>query len=150
MMKTVFIADKEMIRRSFPDCLVDIKEKRFKDSLVVYSYKDPVYSFDELKSIVNSYRQIWENTIYQDTESNLEDYSNLLEEFNHLGSVINTSKSIGVSGLMISPSSKYQGLSVFIDDFDGEVIFWEDDITGDSHILGLGKNKNFFTVNNYL
>lgn len=150
MMKTVFIADKEMIRRSFPDCLVDIKEKRFKDSLVVYSYKDPVYSFDELKSIVNSYRQIWENTIYQDIESNLEDYSNLLEEFNHLGSVINTSKSIGVSGLMISPSSKYQGLSVFIDDFDGEVIFWEDDITGDSHILGLGKNKNFFTVNNYL
>ena len=150
MMKTVFIADKEMICRSFPDCLVDIKEKRFKDSLVVYSYKDPVYSFDELKSIVNSYRQVWENTIYQDTESNLEDYSNLLEEFNHLGSVINTSKSIGVSGLMISPSSKYQGLSVFIDDFDGEVIFWEDDITRDSHILGLGKNKNFFTVNNYL
>ena len=149
-MKTVFIADKEMICRSFPDCLVDIKEKRFKDSLVVYSYKDPVYSFDELKSIVNSYRQVWENTIYQDTESNLEDYSNLLEEFNHLGSVINTSKSIGVSGLMISPSSKYQGLSVFIDDFDGEVIFWEDDITRDSHILGLGKNKNFFTVNNYL
>lgn len=149
-MKTVFIADKEMIRRSFPDCLVDIKEKRFKDSLVVYSYKDSVYSFDELKSIVNSYRQIWENTIYQDTESSLEDYSNLLEEFNHLGSVINTSKSIGVSGLVISPSSKYQGLSVFIDDFDGEVIFWEDDITGDSHILGLGKNKNFFTVNNYL
>lgn len=149
-MKTVFIADKEMIRRSFPDYLVDIKEKRFKDSLVVYSYKDPVYSFDELKSIVNSYRQVWENTIYQDTESNLEDYSNLLEEFNHLGSVINTSKSIGVSGLMISPSPKYQELSVFIDDFDGEVIFWEDDITGDSHILGLGKNKNFFTVNNYL
>lgn len=149
-MKTVFIADKEMIRRSFPDCLVDIKEKRFKDSLVVYSYKDPVYSFDELKSIVNSYRQVWENTIYQDTESNLEDYSNLLEEFNHLGSVINTSKSIGVSGLVISPSPKYQGLSVFIDDFDGEVIFWEDDITGDLHILGLGKNKNFFTVNNYL
>ena len=149
-MKTVFIADKEMIRRSFPDCLVDIKEKRFKDSLVVYSYKDPVYSFDELKSIVNSYRQVWENTIYQDTESNLEDYSNLLEEFNHLGSVINTSKSIGVSGLVISPSPKYQGLLVFIDDFDGEVIFWEDDITGDLHILGLGKNKNFFTVNNYL
>lgn len=149
-MKTVFIADKEMIRRSFPDCLVDIKEKRFKDSLVVYSYKDPVYSFDELKSIVNSYRQVWENTIYQDTESNLEDYSNLLEEFNHLGSVINTSKSIGVSELVISPSPKYQGLSVFIDDFDGEVIFWEDDITGDLHILGLGKNKNFFTVNNYL
>ena len=149
-MKTVFIADKEMIRRSFPDCLVDIKEKRFKDSLVVYSYRDPVYSFDELKSIVNSYRQVWENTIYQDTESNLEDYSNLLEEFNHLGSVINTSKSIGVSGLVISPSLKYQGLSVFIDDFDGEVIFWEDDITGDLHILGLGKNKNFFTVNNYL
>lgn len=149
-MKTVFIADKEMIHRSFPDCLVDIKEKRFKDSLVVYSYKDPVYSFDELKSIVNSYRQVWENTIYQDTESNLEDYSNLLEEFNHLGSVINTSKSIGVSGLVISPSPKYQGLSVFIDDFDGEVIFWEDDITGDLHILGLGKNKNFFTVNNYL
>lgn len=149
-MKTVFIADKEMISKSLPNCLVDLKEKGFKDSLVVYSYKEPVYSFDELKSIVNSYRQVWENIIYQDTESSLEEYSNLLEEFNHLGSVINTSKSIGVSGLMISPSVKYQGLSVFIDNFDGEVIFWEDDITGDSHILGLGKEKNFFTVNNYL
>lgn len=148
-MKTVFIADMKIIDQ-LPNCIVGLEEKKFRDSLVVYSYKKPVYSFDELKNIVNSYKQIWENIIYQDTESSLEDYSNLLKEFNHLGSVINTSRSIGVSELMISPSPKYRGLSVFIDNFDGEVIFWEDDITRDLHILGLGKEKNFFTVNNYL
>lgn len=150
-MKTVFIADMKIIDQlQLPNCIVDLKEKKFKDSLVVYSYKNPIYSFDELKSIINSYKYIWENIINQSSEANLEEYSNLLEEFDHLGSIINTTKNIGVSDLIAIPSIKFRDLSVFIDDFDGEVIFWEDDITGDLHILGLGKEKNFFTVNNYL
>lgn len=148
-MKTVFIADMKIIDQ-LPNCVVGLEEKKFKDSLVVYSYKNPIYSFDELKSIVNSYKYVWENIINQSSEASLEEYSNLLEEFNHLGSIINTTKNIGVSDLIATPSIKYRGLSVFIDDFNGEVIFWEDDITGDLHILGLGKEKNFFTVNNYL
>ena len=51
---------------------------------------------------------------------------------------------------MIKPAKIYQDISVFLENFEGEVILWNNDITGDPHILGLGKDTNFFTINNYL
>ena len=151
MMDRVFIADKELVNRSFSEIFAtDWVEKKFKDSLVVYSLKENPKSLDELKESVNSYRQAWENTLYKDVETSLEEYSNILETFNYIGNVINTSGTIGFTGSVISPSPLFSGLSTFIDNFEGEVIIWNDDITGDPHILGLGEKINFFTVNNYL
>lgn len=150
-MNTIFIADKEVIKKDFPE-LTEIQEfDMFKDSLVVYSCKIPIENFDELKQVVNSYRQTWENTLYQDTETYIEDYDAIMNEFIHLGSVRNLSGEICIStDKTTTPPLKYQGLSAFIKDFEGEFIVWNDNIVGDPHILGIGKDgKNFFTVNNY-
>lgn len=150
-MNRIFIADKELVNRSFSEILnTDWVENKFKDSLVVYSLKENPKSLNELKESINSYRQAWEDTLYKDVETVLEEYSNILETFNYIGNVINTSGTIGFTRSVISPSPLFSGLSTFIDNFDGEVIIWNDDIIGDPHILGLGEKINFFTINNYL
>ncbi len=150
-MNRIFIADKELVNRSFSEIFnTDWVENKFKDSLIVYSLKENPKSLNELKESINSYRQAWENTLYKDVETALEEYSNILETFNYIGNVINTSGTIGFTRSVISLSPLFSGLSTFIDNFDGEVIIWNDDITGDPHILGLGEKINFFTINNYL
>ena len=96
MMDRIFIADKELVSRSFSEIFAtDWVEKKFKDSLVVYSLKENPSNFDELKKSINLYRQAWENTLYKDVETALEEYSNILETFNYIGNVINTSGIIG-------------------------------------------------------
>ena len=71
MMDRIFIADKELVSRSFSEIFAtDWVEKKFKDSLVVYSLKENPSNFDELKKSINLYRQAWENTLYKDVETN--------------------------------------------------------------------------------
>ena len=114
MMDRIFIADKELVSRSFSEIFAtDWVEKKFKDSLVVYSLKENPSNFDELKKSINLYRQAWENTLYKDVETALEEYSNILETFNYIGNVINTSGTIGFTGSVISPSPLFSGLSTF-------------------------------------
>lgn len=145
-MKNVFIANAEIIEDM---SLLEISAS-FKDSLVVYSSKKKLKSFDELKNVVNSYRSIWENIINTGSESCLDNYSNIIDNLERLGTVISSSKEIGVTGHMKKPAKNLSEISVYIENFNGKVILWNDDITGDLHILGLGDETNFFTVNNYL
>jgi hypothetical protein len=145
-MKNVFIANAEIIEDI---SLLEISAS-FKDSLVVYSSKKKLKSFDELKDVVNSYKSIWENIINTGSESCLDDYSNIIDNLERLGTVISSSKEIGVTRHMKKPAKNLSEISVFIENFNGKVILWNDDITGDLHILGLGDETNFFTINNYL
>ena len=115
----------------------------------IEKYGEKLESFDELKSVVNSYRHTWEEVI-SNPESSLEDYNQIVDNLERLGTIISSSKKIGVTGNIIKPAKIYQDVSVFLENFEGEVILWNNDMTGDPHILGLGKDTNFFTINNYL
>lgn len=149
-MKNVFITDLKIIEDILGNDESGVElSAPFKDSLVVYSFKEKLESFDELKSVVNSYRYTWEEVI-SNHKSSLEDYNQIIDNLERLGTIIGSSKEIGVTGNMIKPAKIYQDISVFLEDFEGEVILWNNDITGDPHILGLGKDTNFFTINNYL
>ena len=152
-MKNVFITDLKTIKTMWgEECnYMELIEAPFKDSLVVYSFKEKLESFDELKSVVNSYRSIWEDIINNGSESCLDDYDKILNDLERLGAVINTSKEIGITSWDLPQKpEQFPEVSVFLENFDGEVIIWNNDITGDQHILGLGKETNFFTINNYL
>ena len=152
-MKNVFISDLRTIKTIFQEDYnyMESLEASFKDSLVIYSFKEKLLSFDELKSVVNSYRSIWEDIINNGSESCLDSYDKIMNDLERLGTVVNVSKEIGVISWELPKHSKqYSEISVFLEDFDGDVILWNNDITGDQHILGLGKETNFFTINNYL
>ena len=150
-MKNIFITDLKTIEDIWGNDESDVElSAPFKDSLVVYSFKEKLESFDELKTVVNSYRSIWEDIINNGSESCLDTYSQMINDLERLGTIVSASKEIGITGNMIKPSKRLLEISVFLEDFNGEVILWNDDITGDPHILGLGKEKNFFTINNYL
>ena len=149
-MKNVFITDLKIIEDIWGNDESSVElSAPFKDSLVVYSFKEKLESFDELKSVVNSYRYTWEEVI-SNPESSLEDYNQIVDNLERLGTIISSSKEIGVTGNIIKPAKIYQDISVFLENFEGEVILWNNDMTGDPHILGLGKDTNFFTINNYL
>ena len=149
-MKNVFITDLKIIEDILGNDESGVElSAPFKDSLVVYSFKEKLESFDELKSVVNSYRYTWEEVI-SNPKSSLEDYNQIINDLERLGTIISFSKEIGITGNMIKPAKIYQDISVFLENFEGEVILWNNDITGDPHILGLGKDTNFFTINNYL
>ena len=150
-MKSIFISDLKTIEDIWRSDKSGVElSAPFKDSLVVYSFKEKIESFDELKTVVNSYRSIWEDIINNGSESCLDTYSRMINDLERLGTVISASKEIGITENMIKPAKRLLEISVFLEDFNGEVILWNDDITGDPHILGLGKEKNFFTINNYL
>ena len=148
-MKNVFIADKKLINSE------DCKSWGFQDSLIVYSYKNtfpslPVNNIDGLKEVVNVYKQLWENIIYEGIQPTIEDYSALMESFDRLGMVSNITGNIGIVETQAAPSKEASNISVYLKDFDGEVILWKDDVTGENHLLGFSEDKNFFTVNNYI
>ncbi len=138
-MKNVFITDLKIIEDIWGNDESSVElSAPFKDSLVVYSFKEKLESFDELKSVVNSYRYTWEEVI-SNPESSLEDYNQIVDNLERLGTIISSSKEIGVTGNIIKPAKIYQDISVFLENFEGEVILWNNDMTGDPHILGLGK-----------
>ena len=152
-MRNVFISDLRTIKTIFQEDYnyMESLDAPFKDSLVVYSFKEKLLSFDELKSVVNSYRSIWEDIINNGSELCLDSYDKIMNSLERLGTVVNVSKEVGViSWKLPKPPRHYLEISVFLKDFDGDVILWNNDITGDQHILGLGKETNFFTINNYL
>ena len=151
-MKNIFIADLKTFENICKNnnSSAELLSIPFKDSLVVYSFKEKIKSFDELKSVVNSYRYIWEEIINNGSESCLDDYSQMMNDLERLGTIVNTSKIISITSDVPKPEKIYSEISVFLENFDGEVIIWNNDITGDKHILGLGKETNFFTINNYL